>query len=102
MIVGTATSAESNEAFVWQAETGMQSLQVLLAAQGLDMTGWRLFNATGVSADGMTVVGRAQTPGGTVEAFVATIALVPEPSTALLIGLGLAWISIRRTERVWR
>ena len=70
----------------------MQSLQVLLTEFGLEreLFGWQLTYALGVSSDGRTVAGFATDPLGRTEAFVAVI---PEPGTALLLGLGLACLA---------
>ena len=51
----------------------------------LDLTGWALKSATGISADGLTIVGTGTNPVGFDEGWIATI---PEPSTLLLLGLG--------------
>lgn len=59
--------------FVWRPQYGMESLQELLVAQGVDMTGWRLLDATGISADGLSISGFGRNPNGDTEAFVATI-----------------------------
>ncbi len=60
VIVGAADAGSSDfystDAFIWDGQ--MQMLQdVLTNRYGLDLTGWRLVNARGVSADGMTIVG---------------------------------------------
>jgi probable HAF family extracellular repeat protein len=47
----------NGEAFIWTAATGMQTLSAVLAAAGVDLTGWGLNQATGISADGTVVVG---------------------------------------------
>ena len=73
------------KAFIWDAANGMRSLEQVLLDQGIDLTGWDLNAALAVSADGQTVVGRGIGPAGE-EGWIATI---PEPSTALLLGLGL-------------
>ncbi|WP_231117108.1 autotransporter outer membrane beta-barrel domain-containing protein [Pseudodesulfovibrio alkaliphilus] len=48
----------------------MQSLKDILTANGVDLTGWTLTEATGVSGDGTTIVGIGTSPNGT-EAFIA-------------------------------
>ena len=70
----------------------MRPLQVILTSLGIDLTGWWLSNATGVSADGLTIAGRG-THNGALEGWIAVI---PEPSTALLMGLGLVVLGARR------
>lgn len=99
-VVGWSIGASANrEAFLWDATNGMQSLQVVLSALDVDLTGWQLKEATGISADGNTIVGYGTNPSGFTEAFVAVI---PEPSTALLVGLGLAVIGAARTrKKLW-
>src|SRR5262249_26201691 len=44
-------------AFRWTGGDGMQSIRALLVSAGVDMTGWELVAATGVSASGNTIVG---------------------------------------------
>ena len=52
-------------AFVWRADMGMKDLRDLLESQyGLDMTGWSLREARGVSADGRHIVGGGINPDG--------------------------------------
>ncbi len=60
----------------------MRSLQDVLFAAGIDLTGWQLPRAYGVSADGTVIVGGGDNPAGNSESFRA---VVPEPS-----GIGIA------------
>jgi probable HAF family extracellular repeat protein len=55
VIVGTVNNG--GKAFRWQATTGMEYVQDLLEAAGVNLTGWNLIQATGISADGSTIVG---------------------------------------------
>jgi hypothetical protein len=48
-------------------------------------------SARGVSADGRTIVGTGLSPEGHQEAWIAVI---PEPGSALLLGIGLASLSL--------
>ena len=58
------------KAFIWTARHGLRDLQQALADDyGMDLTGWRLFNAQGISDDGTTIVGYAADPDSTTEAF---------------------------------
>ena len=82
-----AVGRSSAGAFVWDEVRGMRELaQVLADDFGLDLDGWLLEEATGISADGRVIVGNGTNPSGQPEGWVATI---PEPSTALLLAAGL-------------
>lgn len=73
------------EAFIWDSTNGMRSLKSMLQNDyGLNMTGWTLEKATGVSADGKVIVGIGLNPDGDLEAWVANLS-VPEPSTFLML-----------------
>ncbi|MBX9792466.1 MAG: PEP-CTERM sorting domain-containing protein [Pirellulales bacterium] len=88
VVVGSSTSASGYEAFRWTSGGGLVSLRELLVNQGVtNVTGWTLTQATAVSADGRTIVGRGINPDGNGEAWIAT---VPEPSTITLAASGLA------------
>lgn len=56
-------------AFIWDATNGMRDLQQLATEGGVDLTGWKLVEARGVSADGRTVVGNGINPRGLNEAW---------------------------------
>ena len=64
----------------------MRTLAEVLGLDGIDLTGWTLVSANAISADGTTIVGVGINPAGATEAWVATI---PEPGTAVLLGIGL-------------
>lgn len=86
--VGTGRDAQNQDvALIWDPVNGLRSLESVLAARGLDLTGWNLEDAVGISADGLTITGSGRNPDGQREAWVA---FLPEPSTALLVALGLA------------
>jgi probable HAF family extracellular repeat protein len=90
VVVGTS----NDRAFIWDAQHGMRSLQGVLEDQcHLDLTGWVLDSASGLSDDGLTVVGYGFNPQGRPEAFVARI---PEPSAGLLAVLAAATLTRRR------
>ncbi len=73
VVVGVGASASSSEPFIWTEATGMVSLRESLIALGLDLTGWTLGGANGVSADGRTVVGSGINPDGQSEAWRAVL-----------------------------
>jgi len=61
LIVGAAASGPGpadRVAFIWDSEHGTRILQeVLVNSYNLDLTGWQLTEATGISSDGQTIVG---------------------------------------------
>ena len=61
------------ETFVWRQAGGMQRLQDVLAAQGVDVAGWVFTNPTGISADGRVIVGLGTNPQGKPEAWRAVL-----------------------------
>ncbi len=75
------------QAWISHPTLGDRSVQGLLEARGVDLTGWDLSEVTGISDDGLTLTGLGSGPNGN-ESWIATI--VPEPSTGLLLALGLA------------
>jgi uncharacterized membrane protein len=94
-------------AFVWDAVQGARSVQTVLTEQfGLDLTGWTLFGASDVSADGEVIVGTGLNPRGHNEGWIARIprfAPAPVPVTStwsgpmLTLGLGVsAFVILRR------
>jgi len=100
VIVGTT----GLEADIWTEANGLKSVQNLLVADGVNLTGWELIAATGVSADGSVIVGFGTDPQGLRESWLAQlpIAAVPEPSTwaMMLIGFaGIGFISYRRRSK---
>lgn len=60
-----------NEAFVWDSVNGMRKLQdVLVNEHGIDLTGWTLSQAAGISDDGRTIVGIGMNPLGQGEVWI--------------------------------
>jgi probable HAF family extracellular repeat protein len=79
IIVGRATGADQNDhAFIWSAAAGMRDLKtVLVGDYGLDLSGWTLSEATGISNvvnGSFTVVGNGIDEQGQPEGFVAFLA----------------------------
>ena len=93
-------------AFVWTETGGIQRLDTVLGTiLGVDVTGWTLSNVYGMSADGLTLAGTGRNPSGQSEAWVATLPasfVIPEPSTAVLVALGVVGLGARRRVVVAR
>lgn len=95
VVVGQSVSASGSEAFIWEGDNGIRSLKNILVGDfGLDLAGWDLTGARGISADGLTIVGSGINPDGNPEGWIATI---PEPCTLFLLALGT--VALRRRRR---
>lgn len=72
-------STVGTRALIWDAHHGLRDLRVVLTDDfGLDLSGWHLSEATGVSADGRIVVGVGINPSGNTEAWRARLATSPD------------------------
>jgi probable HAF family extracellular repeat protein len=94
----TVVGYSGGAAVLWTSAGGMERLWDVLLANGVDPAadGWtQLIRASGVSANGNTIVGNG-IRNGNLEAFVAT---VPEPGGLSLIGLAVPAL-LRRRQRV--
>jgi probable HAF family extracellular repeat protein len=73
VIVGWSDGGQGyTQACYWDS-SGVHDLRDTLVGLGVDMTGWTLYQAMGVSADGTVIVGYGRNPSGTFEAFRADI-----------------------------
>lgn len=108
VIAGWGTTAAGHEAFLWTPESGMRRLADVLTEHGLDLSGWTLKEATGLSASGRTVVGWGTNPSGDTEGFVATLParVISTPALgpfglALLVAtlIAAASATVRRGQR---
>jgi uncharacterized membrane protein len=94
IIVGRQSFTSSlDEAFVWDADNGLQNLRLLLASRGVNLAGWRLDEATGISPDGSTVVGFGTNPSGQTEGWVAVL---PEPGSMLVAVTCAGMLALQR------
>jgi probable HAF family extracellular repeat protein len=74
VVVGEGNSASGDEAFIWDSTNGMRSLKnVLENDHGLDLTGWTLKRAAGISDDGLIIVGYGVNPSSDYEAWMADL-----------------------------
>jgi probable HAF family extracellular repeat protein len=99
IVVGSGATEQGSEAMFWTQPTGMVNVREFLLSQGIsEVSDWKLVTAEGVSADGLTIVGRGENPAGQREGWIATI---PEPSTIALAALAAACalLAVRRCER---
>ena len=74
IVVGNAILSGVGQPFVWDALNGIQSIQDVLTNDfGLDLSGWQLGEANGISADGSVVVGFGANPDGITEGWIARL-----------------------------
>jgi probable HAF family extracellular repeat protein len=98
-IVGWASTEAGQRAFLWTPEAGMQALEGVLAAHGVDLTGWTLYRATAISPNGRFVAGIATTPAGQTRVFVAELPLAPalpalHPTALAVLAVVLASLGV--------
>ena len=93
---GGTTNQPTNSAFIWDAQHGMRDLKLVLTEMGLDLTGWSLLGAGGISPDGRTIVGGGVNPQGFNEAFLV---MIPEPGSATVLALVGCTVLARRRRR---
>ncbi len=100
IVLGRSNTAMGDEAMIWDASHGMRNLREVFAIDyGLDMTGWLLTQANGISTDNSTIIGVGKYQGGAVQSWVF---IVPEPGTGSLLVLGLAVSKRRRSIHATR
>ena len=88
VMVGTSRNRDGTALFIWDERNGMRALpDVLTGDFGLDLTGWVLDSVTGISADGLTLVGSGTNPDGNTEAWIARLDPVSTPEPSTLLGL---------------
>src|SRR4029077_7897279 len=76
-IVGESRSPQGFDAFIWIEKTGLQSLTAILTQGGVDLTGWQLGGARGISDNGRVIVGA----GSNSQGSQAWVIIISEPPT---------------------
>jgi probable HAF family extracellular repeat protein len=71
VVVGNCSCNGQYRAFIWNPEDGMRDLRAALVEFGLNLNGWLLIGANGISADGRTIAGSGINPSGQIEAWIA-------------------------------
>ena len=115
VVVGLSGYSDANfedgRAFVWDPFNGMRGVDDILIEAGIDLTGWKLFEATGVSADGTVVVGTGINPSGDREAWLAQLPMVIASSLdgdangdgrVDASDLNLLALNWRQRDKVWK
>jgi len=92
--VRSSSTQLGSAALFSDADDGMVNLKDLLVNNfGLDLSGWILEIATGISGDGLTIVGWGTNPDAYTEAWIA---IIPEPAMVLLLGFSAVFSRRRR------
>ncbi len=74
VIVGVSNGSNGPAPFIWDGAHGMRNLDdVLRLRLKLDLDGWTLSEAVGVSGDGRTIAGKGLNPSGKPEAWIAHV-----------------------------
>lgn len=92
-------TSSDTDPFVWRRGQEAQSLRTLLELAGVDTGGLLRFDEVlDISADGRTILGRGlyRYEDGRQRWDQYFLVVIPEPSTALLVGLGLATLGCQR------
>jgi uncharacterized membrane protein len=72
IIVGFSYSTvQGSEAFIWDINDGMRSLKdILKNTYNIDLNGWTLTSATGITPDGRVIVGSGTDPNGNNQGWI--------------------------------
>lgn len=80
-------------AFIWDAADGMRDLNIVLPEEyGIDLQGWLLNSADGISEDGRVITGYGTDPQGQMEAWVVVL---PEPAALFLTTCAIGGLLLR-------
>ncbi|MBX3359683.1 MAG: immunoglobulin domain-containing protein [Phycisphaeraceae bacterium] len=79
-VIAGSTGGAMSQAYLWRQGHGSSPLAIVLTqVYGIDLTGWTLREARGVSGDGRSIVGTGINPLGQTEAFIVR-GLCPQPA----------------------
>ncbi len=82
VVVGSSTSPNGDRAFVWTPALGMVNLSSYLQSRGLNLNGWTLTSARGISADGSAITGEGLFNGQSRAFLVRGLSPLVAPMTA--------------------
>lgn len=98
--LGEGLFISTDDAFLWDQQHGMRNLKDVLESEyGLNLAGWQLSEAVGISADGKVIAGNGYNPQGLSEPWIV---ILPEPSALVLFFAGAIFAlsaTIRRTSK---
>jgi probable HAF family extracellular repeat protein len=97
-IVGTSTASAGPRAVMWTSRIGSVDLNTYLPTLGVNLTGWNLNEATGISSDGSVISGYG-TFNGVEAGWIVSTNAVPEPSTGFLSVIAAVVIGGGRRRR---
>ncbi|WP_428305036.1 hypothetical protein [Lacipirellula sp.] len=83
VLVGTHDRFQPSHVFramMWSEASGLTLLDELLQSKGIDLLGWQLQKAIGISTDGSVIVGIGVNGMGQTSSWMIDLAAVPEPS----------------------
>ena len=89
----------AEEPLVVTEESGVQTLTALMQASGLDIEGWNFEQIVDVSDDGTVILALDVQRDGRFRESQGILIVLPEPGTALLVGLGLVALASGRPRR---
>lgn len=88
IVVGDArTPADTEHAFIWSTAYGMLDLNTVLPLMGVDLMGWTLKYADGISADGTAIAGRGVFNGQDRGFYISGIPAASTSTFVLLVAL---------------
>lgn len=100
-VVGSSSSFDWNaqaftyRPFLWQEGVGIRDLNLVLPELGVDLSGWTLQSADGISGDGRTLLVNGIYNG---EYRSAVVTGLPAPGAVGLLVVGGAWAVRRRRQ----